>query len=474
MIKEINNWEVFTPSGWSDFKGIKKSDTNIIFTIEFTDQTTLKCTENHLLKYPNGQFLEASQLLIGDVLFGGKIIKNISYDENNINVYDLIDVELQNEYYTNNVVSHNCAHMPEADEIWGSAKATLATGGKAIILSTPNGVGNLFHKLWVQAIEGSDSGVGSFNPIQLPWHLHPDRDDKWAEHEMETYGKRWFAQEYDCDFASSGHTVIDSEILLYYQKELVRDPIERRGMGGDYWIWKYPDYNRSYMVTADVSRGDGEDYSTFHIIDVESLEQVAEFRGKVDTQIFGNMLIAAATEYNNALLVIDNKNIGWSVVQVAIDKGYKNLYYSYKHDPYTDEYIQLMKRYDLKDKSNMVPGFTTTTAIRPVLISKLDIYMREKSPIIYSSRLINELFTFIWLNGKPQAAPSYNDDLTMAFCIGLYIRDTALRLRQMGIELTTNSLKNLYRTVYIPPRIGKNNWEMRTTSTQKENLKWLL
>ncbi len=71
------------------------------------------------------------------------------------------------------------------------------------------------------------------------------------------------------------------------------------------------------------------------------------------------MLVSVATDYNNALLVIENANVGWAVIQIAIDRGYSNLYYSYRQDAYIDENIHLAKGYDLKNKSDMVPGFST-------------------------------------------------------------------------------------------------------------------
>lgn len=280
---------------------------------------------------------------------------------------------------------------------------------------------------------------------------------------------------HNCDFLTSGHTVIESEILQWYEKEQIEEPIERRGIGGDLWIWKYPDYTKSYIICADVARGDGEDYSAFHIIDVENVEQVAEYKGKIDTQMYGNLLVSMATEYNNALLIIDNRNIGWSTIQVAIDSGYKNLYYSFKNDPYLDENIHLRKGYDLKQKENMVPGYSISVKTRPVLVSKLDIYFRDKAVIIHSKRFLNELFVFMWIDGKPQAQKGYNDDLVLAFCMGLMVRDTSLKLRMLGIDLTKKSLVKTHRTVFKPQPLGANQWQMNTGKAgQQESLKWLL
>ncbi len=365
------------------------------------------------------------------------------------------------------------AFMESAEEIWGSAQMTLATGGNAIILSTPNGAGGMFYKLWQQAESGINSdGMGILNPIKMDWKLHPERDQKWRDQQTELLGERIAAQENDCSFLSSGHTVLESSILNYYRDKKI-EPLERRGIGGEYWLWKYPDFSKSYCVIADVARGDGEDYSAFIVFDVETAEQVAEFKGKIDTNLFGSMLVSVGIEWNDALLVIDNKNIGWSTVQVAIDKNYPNLYYSYKHDPYIDDNIQLVKRYDLANKEDMVPGFTGGTLIRPVMISKLESYTREKIPIFYSKRLINELEVFKWINGKAQAEYGYNDDLVMCVCMFLYVRDTALRLRQMGIDLIKHSLANTHKSVYKPTQKTHASWEIGV-GDKKENLKWLL
>ena len=367
------------------------------------------------------------------------------------------------------------AHADAAEEIWEASQATLSTGGSCVIMSTPFGVGNPFHLIWQNAIEGrSDTGLATFNPIELPWDLHPDRDQKWFELQLSQLGKRRTAQEFQCDFLTSGHTLIDSEDIKYYEDN-TRDPIEKRGIGGDIWIWEIPNYTKSYVVTADVARGDGDDYSAFHVIDVESMNQVAEFKGKIDTQSFGHMLVNISTEYNNALLVIDNKNIGWSTVQVVLDRNYSNLYYTYKHDPYLDEAVHLMKGYDIQNKEDMVPGFTISSKIRPVLMSKIEQYFREHTPIINSKRTTGELRTFVWMNGKVQAQKGYNDDLIMSYAMFLYVRDTALKLRQMGIELIKTSLSNIHRPIYKPQPRGADKWKMKVGPTGKyESIRWLI
>lgn len=370
------------------------------------------------------------------------------------------------------LIIDEAAFIDYIDEIWASAQQTLANGGRAIILSTPNGVGNFFHKTWV----GSETGENGFNPILLPWTVHPERDQSWRDKQTQLLGDKMAAQECDCDFISSGHTVVDGPIIQWYSDTYCTEPIEKRGIDNNLWIWQYPDFAKSYIVVADVARGDGRDYSACHVMDIETLEQVAEYKGKLDTKSYGNFLVSLATEYNDALLIIENANIGWAVIQQAIDRNYKNLYYSYKEEGYVDPQIQLLKGYDLKDKSQMVPGFTMSSRIRPLIISKLETYFRERLPIIRSKRLIEELFVFIWNGSRAEALSGYNDDLVLSMGIALWTRDSAIKLKMEGMELTKNALNNIQRPVvaYTNKNIDNNYWKMRVSDKDNEDISWLL
>ena len=373
------------------------------------------------------------------------------------------------------LIIDEAAFISNVEEIWISAQQTLATGGGAIILSTPNGTGNFFHKTWV----GAEEGRNRFNTIKLHWTVHPDRNQTWRDKQDELLGPKGAAQECDCDFISSGHTVIDGATLQWYNQTTVQDPVEKRGIGGDLWIWEQPDYTKNYIVVADVARGDSADYSAFHVIDVESMTQVAEFKSQIPTKDYGNLLVNIATEYNDALLVIENANIGWAVLQVAIDRQYKNLYYSPKDSSISDVAQQLARYVDLKDTSQMVPGITTSSRTRPLYISKLDTYMRERVPVIRSKRLIEELFVFIWNGSRPEAQHGYNDDLVMAFSMALWIRDTALKLRQQGLDLHRKTLdyygksQGVYNNTFAMQKEA--GWSMPTGKPgEDENLTWLL
>ena len=246
-------------------------------------------------------------------------------------------------------------------------------------------------------------------------------------------------------------------------------------MDSNLWIWQPPNYTKDYVLSADVSRGDGTDYSAFHVMEIESMEQVAEYKGRMSTKDFGNLCVNVATEYNNALLVVENNNIGWATLQQCIDRGYENLFYTSKDLKYVDTENQINNRYRTQDR-NMVAGFSMTMKTRPLVIAKLEEYFREKSVIVRSNRLIDELFVFIYNNNKAEAMQGYNDDLVMSFALTLWVRDTALRLKNEGIELTKKTLSGV-STQMIPqkPTNKTNEWEMEIgPNGEKESLDWLI
>jgi hypothetical protein len=378
-------------------------------------------------------------------------------------------------YAVSLLIVDEAAFIEGIDKIYTSIKPTIATGGGIIALSSPNGVGNWFHKMYTEA----EIGKNDFKAIKLPWNLHPDRvapvDEGWEQRERSNMSPREFAQEYDCDFLGSGNTVVDSEILGFYEQTYIQDPIEKRLMGGDLWIWQYPNYSKSYLVSADVARGDGMDYSTFHVIDLENCEQVAEYKSQVSTREFGHTLVSIASEYNNALLVVENANIGWDVVNTIIERGYSNLYYSPKSygELNVDKWMAKM------ESDNTVPGFTNSTRTRPLVISKTETYIRERTFTFHSKRLLEELRVFIWQNGKAQAQNGYNDDLVIALGIGLFVRDTGLKFSAQGLDLTRAAVINISSTknpgMYANIQPGFSNpYQIDNGMGGIEDISWLL
>ena len=362
------------------------------------------------------------------------------------------------------------AFIDNVDETFTAAQQTLATGGQCMALSTPNGIGNWFHQTWAKA----ESGENSFLPIRLPWTVHPERDQSWRDQQDADLGPRMAGQECDCDFLASGDTVFEPEDMTFMEKTWLKDAAERRGVDGNLWIWEQADYTKDYMVVADVARGDSADYSAFHIFDIETCTQVAEYKGKLSPKEFGNVLVGIASEYNDALLVVENANIGWATIEQVLEREYRNLYYSPRN--HMDTVESYMSKYE---RDQLVPGFTMSSRTRPLVIAKLMEYVRDKSVTIQSKRLLEEMRVFIWKNGKAQAQDGYNDDLVMSAATALYVRDTALRLRQQGMDLARaqlssfNNLNAQNKAVISTVGNQQNNPYLINTDRGQEDISWL-
>jgi hypothetical protein len=369
------------------------------------------------------------------------------------------------------LIIDEAAFIDGISEIWASAQQTLATGGGAIVLSTPYGTGNWFHQTWVKA----EAGENDFLPIKLPWYVHPERDETWRKRQDDLLGDpRLAAQECDCDFNTSGDVVFYPEYLDFITQTYIKEPLERRGVDHNLWIWEPADYTRSYMVVADVARGDSKDYSAFHIIDIDTNTQVGEYKGQLSPKEFGYLLVAIATEYNEALLVVENNNIGWATLDSIQERGYRNLYYSPKTEAISAEsYLE-----KLDDPSRLVPGFTMNLRTRPLVINKFREYIGDKSVIIQSKRLVEEMKVFIWKNGKAEAQSGYNDDLVMSFGTAMYIRDTALKFKSQGVDLARAMLNNIsapkpnFNGAYTPNQY--NNPYTVNYGHGQEDISWLL
>lgn len=280
MLKIIEEWEVLTPNGWSSFGGIKISSKEEYIIVE-TDKNVLKCSLEHKIKLSDGTFNLAINLKTQNELYNNEIIKKIEIIKEKIEVYDLFDVEKDNEYFTNNIISHNCAHVEGMDEIWTSLYSTLSTGGAAIVNSTPNGAQGWYYETCMKA-QNQDN---DFNLITLHWYFHPDRDEEWFINETKNMVPRQIAQELLCSFNQSGTGYFEDTILERIKKQC-SVPTTKDGPNQNLWIWERYDKNYTYFISADVARGDGEDFSAAIVYKVETDEIVAEFKGQLRPDIF--------------------------------------------------------------------------------------------------------------------------------------------------------------------------------------------
>ena len=339
---------------------------------------------------------------------------------------------------------------------------------------TPNGDANLFYNLYTEA----EMGDGEFTPVKLKWNVHPDRDQAWRDRQDKELGSRKMAmQECDAEFLSSGDTFIDSEVLNYV-RENIEEPVETRGPTKSYWIWKYPHEVSNCVVIVDTSRGDGADSSAVQVLDLLTGDQIAELKEDLLPKDLARVAVAIATEYNGALLIVENTGIGQTTCSYVEDSGYQNVFYSPKGDT-RDMHAYLDKYFD-QNKEDMITGFTNSTKTRPLILAALQQALIDKLFRIRSKRLSAELGSFIWKNGKPQAAYGKHDDLVITIAIGHYLRDTAINYQSHGADITKTVLNNIKhstqaRNVQASIHNWQNPYEWANPHNGKiEDISWVL
>ena len=332
------------------------------------------------------------------------------------------------------LIIDEAAFVRNFDEIWTSIGPTLSTGGQAILLSTPNGVGGQFYKLYSDA----ESGINEFNPVKLPWTVHPEHDQAWFDKESKNYSERQIAQEFMCDFASSGDTFLtDADIA--WVNGMTRPPVMRGGPDMNVWVWKIPLTEHKYILSADVARGDSSDYSTFHIVDCLTGEVVAEYRGKMPPDRFAELISEWGLKYNKALVCPENNSYGYACLLRLKDLAYPRIYTQGSKTALIGDYVQTL---DLAHA-----GFATTGKTRTIILTKLEETIRNKLLISYSTRFYQELKTFVWSNNtKAEAMKGHNDDLVMSLAIGAWLYDANSEYSKSAVNLNTMMFSSMKRT----------------------------
>lgn len=311
-----------------------------------------------------------------------------------------------------------------ANEIWAAAFPTLSTGGSAIVNSTPYGVGNWFHKSWVDSMQ-SDS---YFNPIRLHWQMHPERDQRWYNEMKQSLGNRRTAQEIDGDFLTSGNSVFDLVDIKAIEDSLIDNkPIQTR-MNGTLRIFSRPHPKKEYFIGSDVATGRSRDYSSFTIMDREG-DEAACFKGKIPVDKLADLLGEFGMKYNRAVVAPESNDIGLATTTKLQTDAYPNLYYSQQI---------LRVKGKKKPKVQDIPGWYTTSKNRPVIIDMLEEDVRNDNVDIKDPFFVQEAYTFIYDEtnrpvalGKNRRSGSgdselddqtYTDDAILGKCITNFIR----------------------------------------------------
>jgi hypothetical protein len=363
------------------------------------------------------------------------------------------------------LVFDEAAYIEAGDDFWAASMASLSTGGKIILISTPNGYDPIYYGVYDQALRG----INDFHITDLRWFKDPryTKDLHWVkcqdichymlnreqynddevvlrDFDMKEYKKlledgykpfsSWFesmskkfkydrrkiAQELECDFLGSGDGVIPGDIQENIAKNMIREPIEKY-MQATFWQWKEPIIGHRYIMGVDVSRGDSEDFSAISIIDFDDREQVAEYIGKIPPDDLAAVAYKWAILYGNAFIVTDiTGGMGVATSRKLTELNYKNVYI---------EGVNTQNIWDYNAKAmDKIPGLNFNNK-RTQIVAAFEEQLR-KGFIVRSARLLNELNTFVYMNGRPDHMKGAHDDAIMGMSMALYAADVSFNLLQ--------------------------------------------
>ena len=375
------------------------------------------------------------------------------------------------------LIFDEAAFIDADDDFWSACMASLSTGGKVIVISTPNGFDPIYYTIYDQALRG----MNDFKITEMYWYRDPryakdlqlikckdiihymlnreDYDDSkiiirygdidprerdyediklklsngykvyspWFEGMAKKlkFDRRKISQELECNFLGSGDNVIPSSTIEIMKQNYIQEP-KNKFIGGSLWQWKEPIANHKYIMGIDVSRGDSEDYTTFTIIDFDNREQVLEYLGKVPPDVVAEIAFKWATMYS-AFVVIDiTGGMGVSTSRKLQELGYKNLYV---------EGINTADKWKYNVKAmEKIPGLNFNNK-RVQIVASFEEALRHNFEI-RSSRLLNELNTFVYVNGRPDHQKGQHDDLIMAIAMAIYVGENSFTQLEKVTEQT--------------------------------------
>ena len=309
------------------------------------------------------------------------------------------------------------AFVERAAEFYTSTYPVISSGKgtKIIVTSTANGIGNTFHKIW----EGSVQGTNEFNSFRVDWWDVPGRDEKWKNETISNTSQLQFDQEFGNTFFGTGDTLINAETLLSFR---AKNPI-RTLEGGDFKVYQEPIKNHEYIMTVDVSKGRGQDYSTFNLIDISTrpFEQVAVYRNNTISPIlFPNIIYKYAKIYNESYTVIESNDQG----SVVCNGLYHDLEYENVH-------------VESAIKSDKI-GIEITRKTKRLGCSAIKDILESNKLMLVDEKTILECSTFEAKGQSYEASVGNHDDLMMNLVLFGYFVST-----QYFADMTDINLKQL-------------------------------
>lgn len=309
------------------------------------------------------------------------------------------------------------AFVENATEFYTSTYPVVSSGKdtKVIITSTANGVGNQFEKIWTGAVQS----VNEYKPFRVDWWDVPGRDEKWKEETIANTSQLQFDQEFGNTFFGTGDTLINAEILMGLR---AKRPIEQME-GGNFLAYEKPIKGHEYVMTVDVSKGRGQDYSTFMVIDISErpFKQVAIYRNNTISPIlYPNIIYKFANVYNQAYVVVEANDQGAVVCNgLYYDMEYENLHTS------------------SATKANAL-GIEMNRKVKRLGCSSIKDIIENNKLELVDEHTILECSTFIAKGQSYEASDGNHDDLMMNLVMFGYFVST-----QFFADMTDINLKQM-------------------------------
>lgn len=374
------------------------------------------------------------------------------------------------------LVFDEAAYIEAGEDFWAASMASLSTGGKIILISTPNGYDPIYYGVYDQAIRG----LNDFHITDLRWFKDPryTKDLRWikcgdivhymlnreqynddecvlTDFDINDYNKlledgykpfsSWFesmskkfkydrrkiAQELECDFLGSGDGVIPGEVQQNIAKNMVKDPIEKY-MQGTFWQWKEPIQGHRYIMGVDVSRGDSEDFSSINIIDFDEREQVAEYIGKIPPDELAAVAYKWGILYEAFIVVDITGGMGIATSRKLQEMNYKNLFI---------DGVNTKNIWEYNSKAmDKIPGINFNNK-RSQIVGAFEEQLR-KGFIVRSARLLNELNTFVFINGRADHMKGAHDDAIMSMSMALFVGDMCFSQLERNVNANKAMLES--------------------------------
>ena len=357
------------------------------------------------------------------------------------------------------VVADELGFFKNDREAWASIEPAVEIRGKFTGLGTANGVGNLFHELWVKATTGVDDRFAtSFNG----WSVVPGRDEEWYRKQSERLPKWQLHQEFPSNaeeaFVQSGMPVFDPDVLSSFKLEIPQrrcritvddewgvfdDP------NGQLFVWEMPTPGVKYVVGADVAEGlEHGDYSVAQVLD-ENGKQVAKWRGHIDPDLFGShVLHPLGLFYNTALMIPEVNNHGFATVLALVRASYPHMYF--RKEGWDQHSQDTTQRY----------GWRTVLQTKAVAIDDLIRHLRERSVTVVDPDTLGELRTYARDEKGRMGGQPFDDQV-------------------MALAIAAQGLQYMWSSDYVPNEAPRNSWawwkqQLVKSEAAKRNVGWRL